>query len=415
MLSVEPPRGIAAELASIDMRILAFCFLAALVDGMDTQTLAIALPLIARDWSEPLASFGPALVAFSAGLVAGSVAAGWASDKLGRRPTLLIAVTAVGLSTLLVPLTGSIGWLSVVRFVSGCGVGGALVCIIAICTGLVAGNRGSRLALVAYIGAPSGYLIASLGGSRLLATGNWQLLFWASGIITLVLSIVMFLALPDIRRTPAAPPVERVGKQGLGLFSRGQTAVTLLLWVAMLLGFTATYLLLNWLPSILTLAGRSAADAAVTGSVIYVGSILGTLGFAAAALRWPVGPVLAIVYALGTAAAFVVHALGPASGVIASVGLLMLGISVIGGQIALMIFAASLYPPEFRGRGTGWAIGIGRLGSLLGPALGAVLIGSVASRNGIFLALGLIIAACTIAIGLLAWRAGRQSYVATPA
>lgn len=391
----------------LGMRILGFCFLAALVDGVDTQTLAIAIPLMAPDWGLPLAAFGPAFVAFSAGLAVGSVLAGWASDRLGGKTTLMTAVTAVGLSTILVPFTGNVPWLSVVRFFGGAGVGGALVCIIAICTGLASGKSGSRSALIVYVGAPSGYLIASLVGSRLLASGEWQLLFFISGAVTLVLAAAMAIWLPHI--LAPASPVQVTTKLRGGLFGPGQTVATLGLWVAMLLGFTATYLLLNWLPSILTMAGLSAAEAAWSGSVIYVGSILGTLGFAAAATRWSVGPILAVIYALGTVAAFMVHVLGPAGGWQASLGLLVVGIAVIGGQIALMVFSASLYPPQFQGRGTGWAIGIGRLGSLAGPALGALLIGKAATRDSVFVALGWIIFGCTVAIVALVWLLRRRA------
>ncbi|WP_066656965.1 MULTISPECIES: MFS transporter [unclassified Sphingomonas] len=405
--------GDSASSPKLNLRVLTFCFVAALVDGIDTQTLAIAVPLIAKDWDLPLAAFGPALVAFSAGLVVGSVLAGWAADKVGRKTTLLVAVTTVGFSTLAVPFTGGIALLSVVRFFGGAGVGGALVCIIAICTSLAAGARGSRLALVVYVGAPCGYLIASLVGSRLLASGNWPLLFIISGGITLALAVALAIMFPSL--TPSASSVDKAEQQRGGLFGHGRGVRTAMLWVAMLLGFTATFLLLNWLPSILTMAGLSAADAAVSGSVIYVGSIIGTLGFAAAAARWSVGPILGALYALGTVAALVIHVLGPASGWVASAGLLILGIAVIGGQIALMVFSASFYPPQFQGRGVGWAIGVGRLGSLLGPALGAALISSAASRDSVFLVLGALVGACTVVIAILSWmlmtgRATDQSH-----
>ena len=386
----------------LGLRVLFFCFMAAFVDGIDTQTLAIAVPLISKDWGVPIAAFAPAFVSFSAGLIIGSVLAGWTSDRLGSKATLLAAVLLVGLSTMLVPLTGSVGLLSAVRFFGGSGVGGALVCIIAICTQLSGGAQGERMAMIVYVGAPLGYLVASLGGASLLDAGQWELLFYVCGSLPLILALILLFALPNIV-PPSRRAADKPGSRSSGLFGGAQTARTLMLWLVMLLGFTATFLLINWLPSILTMAGLSAGAAAVSGSVIYVGSIVGTLILAAAAARFPIGIVLSTTFSLGAASAFAIHILGPASGAPALLALTVLGIALVGGQIALMVFSASLYPPLYKGRGVGWAVGIGRIGSLLGPALGAWLIGGAASRDSIFLVLAALICACALAIVTLGW------------
>lgn len=386
----------------LGFRILAFCFLAAFVDGIDTQTLAIAVPLIARDWGMPLSSFAPAFASFSAGLVVGSILAGWTSDKVGLKQTLLAAVLAVGISTLLVPLTSGIAGVSAVRFFGGAGVGGAMVVIVAICAQLSGGARGGRMAMIAYIGAPLGYLAASLGGARLLDAGDWEMLFYVSGALPLVLAGVMAFALPPMA-APARPqaPHGPAAPRAEGLFGGRQTARTLLLWLLMLLGFTAVYLLINWLPSLLTIAGLSAGDAAVTGSVVYVGSIIGTLAIFAASARVSISTLLTVTFALGTISALVIHVIGAASGVPALVALTVLGLALGGGQIALMIFSASLYEPEFKGRGVGWANGVGRLGSMLGPVLGGWLIASPLLSGSIFTVLAAFSTVCAAGVAIL--------------
>ena len=405
-----PVDGAPSPLGTIERRlILFFCFMAALVDGIDTQTLALAVPLMARDWGVPMAAFGSAFVAFSAGLIAGSVGAGWAADKVGRKVTLLVSVLLVGSFTSVVPLTNTVTMLSLVRLVTGAGVGGALVCIIAICTQALGREAGARAALLVYVGAPVGYLIASLAGSPLLEAGNWRSLFYIAGSLPLILGAAMYFLLPHI--SVAAAAEETTGSASgakEGLFGGAQTARTLMLWVVMLLGFTATYLLINWLPSLLTLAGMTAGNAARSGSIIFVGSIIGTLAFAAVSARFPVGTLLTWTFALGMAAAVLLQFLGTASGAAALVALLILGMALIGGQIALMVFSASLYPAAYRGRGVGWAIGVGRIGSLLGPALGAGLIGW-GLDNSTFLVLAGLLAACTVAVAILNFMLRPQS------
>ena len=192
-------------LGAVERRlILFFCFMAALVDGIDTQTLALAVPLMAREWGVPVEAFGAAFVAFSAGLIAGSVGAGWAADKVGRKITLLVSVLLVGSFTSLVPLTDTVTMLSLVRLVTGAGVGGALVCIIAICTQALGRDAGARAALLVYVGAPVGYLIASLAGAPLLESGNWRLLFYIAGILPIILGATMYFLLPQIRLAAVA-------------------------------------------------------------------------------------------------------------------------------------------------------------------------------------------------------------------
>jgi AAHS family 4-hydroxybenzoate transporter-like MFS transporter len=50
------------------------------------------------------------------------------------------------------------------------------------------------------------------------------------------------------------------------------------------------------------------------------------------------------------------------------------GSCLLGGQIGLNAVSGTFYPTYIRSTGTGWALGVGRVGSILGPVLGGVLI-----------------------------------------
>jgi AAHS family 4-hydroxybenzoate transporter-like MFS transporter len=50
------------------------------------------------------------------------------------------------------------------------------------------------------------------------------------------------------------------------------------------------------------------------------------------------------------------------------------GFCVLGLQFALNALAGIMYATSFRSKGSGWALGIGRVGSIVGPILGGVLI-----------------------------------------
>jgi AAHS family 4-hydroxybenzoate transporter-like MFS transporter len=49
---------------------------------------------------------------------------------------------------------------------------------------------------------------------------------------------------------------------------------------------------------------------------------------------------------------------------------------VIGAQNGANALAAEVYPTAARATGVGWALGIGRIGSILGPNLGAMFVGT---------------------------------------
>jgi AAHS family 4-hydroxybenzoate transporter-like MFS transporter len=54
--------------------------------------------------------------------------------------------------------------------------------------------------------------------------------------------------------------------------------------------------------------------------------------------------------------------------------MLLTGACTNGAQAGLNALAADIYPTELRATGIGWALGVGRIGAILGPLAGGVLI-----------------------------------------
>jgi MFS transporter, AAHS family, 4-hydroxybenzoate transporter len=83
------------------------------------------------------------------------------------------------------------------------------------------------------------------------------------------------------------------------------------------------------------------------------------------------------------------------------------GFGLIGGQAAANALAAMSYPTEMRSLGAGWALGIGSVGSITGPAIGAMLLeGQVGIRNVFLLSAvpALLTALAMLALGWLLAR-----------
>jgi AAHS family 4-hydroxybenzoate transporter-like MFS transporter len=57
---------------------------------------------------------------------------------------------------------------------------------------------------------------------------------------------------------------------------------------------------------------------------------------------------------------------------------------VVGGQSGANVLAAEFYPTGIRATGSGWAMGIGRAGSIVGPIVGGVLLSSQLGMRRVF-------------------------------
>jgi AAHS family 4-hydroxybenzoate transporter-like MFS transporter len=62
------------------------------------------------------------------------------------------------------------------------------------------------------------------------------------------------------------------------------------------------------------------------------------------------------------------------------------GFCIVGGQIAANALAATFYPTSIRSTGVGWALGIGRVGSIVGPLVGGALLTMKWSTGEVFFA-----------------------------
>jgi AAHS family 4-hydroxybenzoate transporter-like MFS transporter len=104
-----------------------------------------------------------------------------------------------------------------------------------------------------------------------------------------------------------------------------------------------------------------------------VGGVAGTLALGRVFDRFAPFRSLAIVY-LGAALMIVLIGVAGTSVAFLVAAVLGAGVCVVGGQTAANALTAGVYPTAVRATGVGWALGIGRIGSIVGPMFGAWLI-----------------------------------------
>jgi len=158
---------------------------------------------------------------------------------------------------------------------------------------------------------------------------------------------------------------------------------TLQLWAALFFAFGCLYFLLSWIPKLATDAGLSIKLAIYAGTVFNLGAFVGILiqGYVSSkvglkktiAVFLIVTAILMAIFKVFIGSDWLLFVFG------------LLGFTIQGGFVGLYAVAARMYPTEFRTTGVGWAIGAGRLGGVLGPALGGVLVGMGLSMSTNFM------------------------------
>jgi AAHS family 4-hydroxybenzoate transporter-like MFS transporter len=146
------------------------------------------------------------------------------------------------------------------------------------------------------------------------------------------------------------------------------------------------FFLANWLPTIAADAGYSVSRAALVGTTLQVGGVIGTIAMGPLIDRWGFFRVLSPGYLI---AALAIAGIGQMSHV--SFALMMAfvavsGFGIVGAQPANNTLAATVYPTALRATGVGWSLGIGRAGSIVGPIVAGNLMELHWSAGRLFVA-----------------------------
>jgi MFS transporter, AAHS family, 4-hydroxybenzoate transporter len=423
------------------LMIVTLCALCLVMDGFDVQAMGYVAPVVIREWGIAKETLSPVFGAGLLGMLVGSLAFSTLADRVGRRPVLIAATFFFSICMFATGFSHSIAELVGWRFAAGLGLG----CIMPNAMAL-AGEYSPRrirvtLMMIVSCGFTIGGVIGGLITASLIPHFGWRAVFFVGGAIPFVLGMLMWLALPEsiqflifrkgdaehIRRSLAriapavAIPAGHVfevaeekprGVPFIELFKDGRARVTLLLWIVNFANLLDMYFLSNWLPTVVREAGYTTSVAVYAGTALWGGGVIGTLALGRIIDRIGFTRVLITTFML---AIVTIAAIGNPT-VLVSVGALFLsifltGFSIIGGQPALNALAATYYPTALRSTGIGWSLGIGRIGSVVGPVLGGTLMHLQWSSASLFLAAA--VPACVSLAGVFAMQLSMRGRMGT--
>jgi AAHS family 3-hydroxyphenylpropionic acid transporter len=358
---------------------VALCFLVAVVEGFDIQAMGVAAPRLAPQFGFNPQQMSLIFAISNIGLVIGASFGGWLADRVGRKPVFIGAVLSFGLFTLFTSLVGTYESLLVVRFCAGLGFGAALPNMMALAAEVSAPEKRASTAAAMFCGMPIGGGTSALLTQLLPPDFDWRLLFEVGGVLPLLLAPTIYFLMQETltKRATHAPRTDVMH----GLFGEGRAVPTLLLWLTFLPTLLILYLILNWLPTLVVANGLDRAVAPRASLAFNFASVAGALFLGRLVdrmnIRWP----MTVAY-LGLIVSLI--ALSTSSGL----GMTVLlsgaaGFFLLGANYALYGVAATYYPLNARGTGSGASVAVGRIGSIAGPLLPGLLMGGGTSSGSV--------------------------------
>jgi AAHS family 4-hydroxybenzoate transporter-like MFS transporter len=251
-------------------------------------------------------------------------------------------------------------------------------------------------------GVPVGGTAAGFAAAALIPHFGWPILFEVGGIVPIVVALaaiigmpesIKFMALHDSRGKRMARLVAAIrpdlpanarfviedekqspGSNPVYLFRNGLWLITPLSWLMFVLNLMGFFFLISWTPTLLMAAKLPPATAALAGGLLQGGGVVGALALCSWVQRHRfLGLSLLFVLAVPVVGSIGYASLGSGSAVLAAT--FCAGFFVVGIQIGINAVGAMIYPTSLRANGSGWQLGMGRLGSIVGPLVGALFVG----------------------------------------
>ncbi|WP_245645364.1 MFS transporter [Pseudonocardia acaciae] len=382
---------------------LAICWVTIVADGYDLITFGSVLPdlLAYRPWGLTPAQAGQLGGLALLGTLVGGVAVGTLTDVLGRRRIMLGCLVWFSVAMPLTGLAPNPEIFGLLRFVTGLGLGGVVPTAIALTIEYSPTARRQLRNAVMFSGYSVGGVLAAVLAIVVLPVGGFRAMFFI-GAAPLVLVVpvayrllpesVAFLAargrMAEARRyaaryglePPEPPSGATAGAWRLDsvrvLFSGRYLRATVLFWLISVIGLLLVYGLNTWLPELMRRSGYSMGSSLAFLLVFNAGAVVGVIGAGALADRVGERTVICGSF-LVAAVSVLVFALRPATAPL----LVAAAAAGFGANTQTLVnaFVGGYYPASARATALGWEFAVGRIGAILGPVYGGVIVTAVAT------------------------------------
>ncbi len=391
------------------------------LDGFDVLSISYASPGIMNEWGIDRATLGFVLVAELVGMAIGSILLGGVADKIGRRPLMLGCLVVMVIGMFMVTTTSGLVVLSVWRVITGLGIGGMLAAVNAVAAEFANKKNKHLCVSLMSIGYPAVGAVGGIIASWLLRDHDWRYVFYFGAITTAVFIPIVWFLIPEsvhwLARKQPAGALDKINRAMLHLgqptvaalpevseetrkrsvadiFRPGLIATTIILAAAYFFHITTFYYILKWVPVIVVQMGFEPSSAGGVLTWYMAGGATGGAVLGLLTMRYGIKALTISVLVLSTV---MVAIFGQTAADLGKLGTIcfLAGFFTNAGIVGLYAIFAHAYPTHVRATGTGFAIGVGRGGSVLAPAVAGFLFegGFGVPATSIVMALGSLVAA----------------------
>ena len=302
---------------------------------------------------------------------------------------------------LLSGLTHNPDLFGIFRFITGLGLGGVFPNVIALISDYSPKPVRSRMVATIMAGYAVGGIVAALLSIFFIPTFGWQSVF-IFGALPLLFFPFLAKSLPDTvgsylsRKedskvkeilikidpfyTPSENeqlimnPVKKTSSPITSLFAENRSLTTIMFWITFFMSLIMIYGLNTWLPKLMNEAGYPLGSSLTFLLALNIGATVGSVLMGWLADSWGAKRAIIMFYLI---AAITISSLGFATNMFLLYVLVALaGATTMGTQNLTNAYISQYYPASIRSTGLGWASGIGRIGGILGPTIGGILLAS---------------------------------------
>ncbi|MFE7438959.1 MFS transporter [Streptomyces chartreusis] len=425
------------KVGNLQRRVLVLCFAVVTLDGIDVAMVSYIGPSLIADWDITKAELGPVVTSGLLGLALGSLFAGPLADRVGRRKVILASLVFFGLMSAATALSADIVWFSILRVLTGIGLGAALPNATTLVSEYAPSRRRSQMMGLTYCGMTLGGALAGYLTNFFVQVASWHWALVAGGVLPLVCAVAVAVALPESPKFLARqndrqgelvalmnrlvpeqfPPDTRffldepdvaAKVKVAGLVTPRYRIGTITLWVGFVAAFFIVYLMNSWMPIMMTDVGFTLSAAATMGLLLQAGGTIGNLGIGwlmdRFGLHRTVGTAMACAAVL-----LIVIALAPQEVIVLGALVFVLGMFTNTVGTGFPILSAAFYPTSIRATGTSWATGIARFGAISGAAVGTVLVAMGLNYRQVFVSLLIPAGVCIAALAVKARYASKDT------
>ncbi|WP_248930518.1 MFS transporter [Paenibacillus hamazuiensis] len=390
----------ASKLNRFHLSLLLCCIFIIVCDGYDMFMLGAIIPALMKEWHITPIEAGALSSYALVGMMFGALIFGPVADRIGRKNVILLCTVVFSVFTFTSGFAGGAASFGAQRFIAGLGLGGVMPNLIALVTEYSPAKYRSTLVSVMFSGHALGGVVASLLAIYLMPGFGWRSVVWLSAV-PLVLIPVLFKALPEslrfyvlknqtdkvlsilnrLQRDHVYGPGDRLehtfAEKNAGfpvkeLFRENRAFSTVLFWISFFMCLLVMYGLSTWLPKLMQGAGYELGSSLTFLITLNAGAVIGAIGGGKLADRFGARKVLVIFFFIAFLSLLLLS-FKPGM-LLLYVLLAVAGGTTTGSQIIANSYVSQFYPAEMRSTGIGWALGIGRLGGIMGPTLGGVLL-----------------------------------------